>query len=192
MLKKLILTGMIALFAKSMVAQESGADRKFINRFHSFNTVQLLNGSSRTSAALTTVNGLQFNRFFTGIGVGYDYYFHTSVPLFGELRYNLLERKGRLQLFGNGGVNFVTSLSTNKAENNIGEYKAGATYGGGIDYLVMSKRQAFIIGASFSNKQYYQLVDYYVYNPVENMIENYPRKDHYSLNRIAIRIGWMF
>ena len=162
------------------------------NKFHSFNTVQILNGNTTTSLAINTVNGFQFGKLFTGIGTGFDYYFHTSVPLFLEARLNLIDRKNKLQLFANGGLSFSFSTQNKKFEYNAGPYKTGSTYGGGLDYLITSGNQAFILGVAFSNKQVIQMVNNYLWNPLLSKWENIPTKDIYSLNRIAIRLGWMF
>ncbi|MBC7423537.1 MAG: hypothetical protein H7334_08810 [Ferruginibacter sp.] len=163
-----------------------------VNKFHSFNTVQLLNGNTTTSLAINTVNGFQFGKLFTGIGTGFDYYYHTSVPLFLEARFNLIDRKNKLQLFSNGGLSFPFSTQNKKFEYNAGPYKTGSTYGAGLDYLITVGNQAFILGVAFSNKQVIQMVNNYLWNPLLNKWENIPTKDIYSFNRIAIRLGWMF
>ncbi len=163
-----------------------------INHFHSFNTVQVLNGSSTTSLAVNSVNGFQFGKFFSGIGTGFDYYYHTSVPLFIEARLDLAKRKGKLQLFGNGGLSFPFSSRNKRLEFKTGPYKTGGLYGGGLDYLIPVKKEAVIVGVAFSNKQVIQMVDNNIWNPMLNRVENIPIKDKYSLNRIAIRVGWMF
>jgi hypothetical protein len=162
------------------------------NHFHSFNTLHILNGSTTTSLAITTVNGFQFGKFFSGIGVGFDYYYHTSVPLFIEARIDLAKRKGKLQLFADGGLNFPFSGKNKKLEYKPGPYKTGSLFGAGVDYLVPVKNEAVIIGVAFSNKQVIQMVENNVWNPALNRVENIPIKDNYSLNRIAIRIGYMF
>ncbi|CAN5648193.1 hypothetical protein BH11BAC3_BH11BAC3_47710 [soil metagenome] len=177
----------------SVFAQQTGKPGMTKNGFHSFNTVSILNGSSTTSVALNTVNGLQLSQhLFTGIGVGFDYYYHTSIPVFGEIRYDLLQGNGRLQLVGNAGINFPFSKQGEKFNTKIGPYKSGAIYGAGIDYVVPVKMQALILGVSFNSKHLTQMVDNYIWDLELNNIENIPIKDKYSLNRIAIKIGWMF
>ena len=160
--------------------------------FHSLNTLQVLNGSTTTSVAINTVNGFQVKRFFAGIGTGFDYYYHVTIPLFVEARFNLGEPKGKLQLFGNGGVSFPFSSQNHNLESKYGDYKVGGAYGGGIDYLVPFKSEALIIGVAYSGKQVIQMVENNVWNPELNRMENLPIKDKYNLNRIALRVGWMF
>ena len=185
----------VVVFSFVMVYTNAQQKRNSIgwkDRFHSFNTVQIFNGSTTTSLAINTVNGLQFGKLFCGVGTGFDYYYHVSVPLFIEARYNLVKRKGTLQAFGNGGLQFPFSSQNKNFENKTGDYKTGRGYAAGLDYLISSGKEAFIIGAAFSNKQVIQMVDNNIWNPVLNIIQNFPSKEKYSLNRIAIRIGWMF
>ena len=99
-------------------AQDTRKNSSGVNSsFHSFNTVHILNGSTTTSLAINTVNGFQFGKFFSGIGTGFDYYYHISVPLFIEARIDLVKKKGKIQLFGNGGLNFPFSSQNKKLES---------------------------------------------------------------------------
>ncbi|MEP7110672.1 MAG: hypothetical protein ABI760_21950 [Ferruginibacter sp.] len=191
--RKLMLLLVITISNYGLQAQDKGRTGPgLLDHFHSFNTVHVLTGSTTTSLAVNTVNGFQFGKFYTGIGTGFDYYYHVSVPLFFEARLDLVKRKGKLQMFGNGGLSFPFSSQNKKLEFRIGEYKTGSLYGGGFDYLLPAKKEAFIMGLAFSNKQVIQMVENNIWNPVLNSVENIPIKDKYSLNRIAIRIGWMF
>lgn len=160
--------------------------------FHSFNTIQLLNGSSATSIAINSVNGFQFSRLFAGVGIGFDYYFHTTIPLFAEARYELLSRKNKLQLFANGGVSFPFSGQDDKTWNRTGHYNTGSLYGAGIDYLLPVKSKAMILGIAFSNKQVIQMLDNNIWNLMLDRVENEPIREKYALNRIALRVGLRF
>lgn len=191
MKSKLLLIGLLlgCMFGK---AQKDSKAMSWKDRFHSFNTVQVMNGSTTTSLAVNSVNGFQMGKLFCGIGTGFDYYFHVTVPLFIETRYDLVKQKGTLQVFANGGLQFAFSSQNNKFENSSGTYKTAGGYSGGLDYLMPVEGGAFILGASFSNKHVIHMADNNVWNPLLNASENIPLKENYSLNRIAIRIGWRF
>ena len=191
-MRKLLLLLLLFIAAGNLPAQKNGAVHNLWSSFHSYNTVQVLNGSSTTSFAVHSVNGFQSGRFFGGIGTGFDYYLYQSVPLFAEARFNLAQRKGTFQFFGNGGLNFAFAASGKQFEEKKGSYKTGSLFGAGLDYLVPFSKEALIVGLAFSNKQVIQMVDNNVWNPALNRTENIPTKDKYSLNRIAIRLGWMF
>ncbi len=184
---------MVVTVTHQLTAQDNiGKKNKIFNNFHSYNTIQLLNGRTTSAFAVNSVNGLQFGKFFTGIGTGFDYYYHTSIPLFIEARFDLAKPKGKFQLFANGGINFPFTAQNKKFEFKTGPYKTGGFYTAGIDYLIPVKNEAVILGAAFTYKQVIQMVDNNVWNPILNRPENIPIKEQYSLNRIAIRLGWMF
>lgn len=183
----------MTIAAGSLKAQDSTLKTSdWKSSFHSFNTVQVLNGSTTTSLAITTVNGFQFGKCFAGLGAGFDYYYHTTIPFFLEARFDLARRKGKLQLFGNAGLSIPFTAQNENQEYKSGHYKTGSLYGTGIDYLVPVKKEAVIVGLAFSNKQVIQMVDNNVWNPLLNSFENIPTEGKYAFNRIAIRIGWMF
>lgn len=189
----LLLMILTVLTACKVKAQDNDQKRLYpMFHFHSLNTIQVLNGSTTTSLAVNTVNGVQFGKLFAGIGTGFDYYYHISVPLFMEAKVDLLSIKGKLQLFGNSGLNFPFAAQNNKLEYKNGNYKTGHLFGAGIDYLIPVKKDAVIAGIAFSNKTIIQMTDNNIWNPILNRIENIPIRDKYSLNRIALRVGWMF
>jgi hypothetical protein len=51
-------------------------------KFHSINAVGVSNGEKGGHLLLQTVNGLAFKNWYSGIGVGADYYQYKSYPLF--------------------------------------------------------------------------------------------------------------
>jgi hypothetical protein len=180
------LIGLFVVVIASAAAQVSTKGNDRLARFHSYNTVQLLNGSNSTSVALVSVNGFQLNHFFTGIGVGYDYYFRRTAPLFAEVRYDFGNHKRKLQLFADFGANFLVDKK-NGAQNN----KTGRYWSTGFDYYIPVHKDAFTIGVGYSSKQVIYFGDNFLVLPVEGW-QNVPIKYDYLLNRIAIRCGWVF
>ena len=186
MIKLFILIGLFVIVIANAVAQVSGKNKDRNGKFNSYNTVQLLNGSTSTSAAIVSVNGFQFNRFFTGVGVGCDYYFRRTVPLFAEVRYDVLGNKRKLQLFADYGANFLVD-KTNGSQNS----KTGRYWSTGFDYFIPVHKDAFTIGLGYSSKQVIYFGNNFLVLPVEGW-QNIPIKYDYLLNRIAIRFGWVF
>jgi len=172
-------------------AQQNAAEKK-PSSFHSYNSVQLLNGNTTTTISLHSVNGMQWDKFFAGIGVGFDYYYHTTLPLFAEVRYDVVGITRKLQAFVNGGVHFPFSTLNRKFEYKTGDYKTGKLIAAGLDYYIPVKKDAVIFGVAYSRKQVIQMADNNVWNPVTNSIQNIPVKDDYRLNRIWIKLGWVF
>ena len=186
-MKKLsVFIGLFVIGIVNAVAQVPGKVNERTGKFHSYNTVQLLNGSTSTSAAISSVNGFQFNRFFSGVGVGYDYYFRRTVPFFAEVRYNVLGDKRKLQLFADYGTNFLVDKSNGSQDNKTGRY-----WSTGFDYFIPVHKDALTIGLGYSSKQVIYFGDNFIGIPVVGW-QNVPVKYDYLLNRIAIRFGWVF
>lgn len=160
--------------------------------FHSYNSVQLLNGGSTVSASIHSVNGWQLGKLFAGVGAGFDYYYHRSVPLFLEARYDLFGRQRKLQLFVNGGIHIPYGNKNTKENWKTGDFKTGRLLATGIDYFIPMKKDAFIVGVAYSQKNITQMVDNNIWNPILNRIENEPIKEAYEFNRVWIKLGWVF
>ena len=186
MKKVSILIGLIVVVLACVKAQSNNKSKAILSKFHSYNTVQLLNGSTSTSAAIISVNGFQFNRFFTGVGVGYDYYFRRTIPLFAEARYNIGRNKRKLQLFADFGASFLVDKNNGNQSSKTGRY-----WSTGFDYYIPVHKDAFTIGVGYSSKQVIYYGDNFMVLPVVGW-QNVPIKYDYQLNRIAIRMGWVF
>lgn len=193
MIKSFFFIFLIVLFSGKAFAQLPTKHKMGeLPQFKSYNTIQVLNGSTTTSMGVFSVNGIQSKRIFIGLGLGYDYYYLRSIPLFLEARYNLAGKVRKVQVFANGGANFAVKQSNKLFENKTGPYKIGRYWSTGFDYYVPIKSFAFTLGLAYSTKQIIQMVDSYSWNPTLGRIDNIPIKEDYGLNRIAIRMGWMF
>jgi len=51
-------------------------------RFSSVNVMGVGSGSNGESFVLSTINGISKDKWFTGVGVGLDYYRYRSIPVF--------------------------------------------------------------------------------------------------------------
>ena len=112
MKKKLFILSFLTFVALFSFAQKSTG----IYRFHSINSVALVNGSNSVSAALQSVNGFQKNNWFAGIGAGLDYYLYRTVPVFADVRYSLGKKRNKFFAYADGGINISwieNSLSGN-------------------------------------------------------------------------------
>ena len=178
----------------TLLAQQPSVKKKsdLFKNYHSYNSIQLLTGSSSTSLSWHSVNGFSKGKFFGGIGTGMDYYYKTSVPLFAEARFDIAGVKRKLQLFANGGVHIPYGNINKKEPSKTDDFKTGRLLAAGFDYYVPVKKNAIVIGLAYSQKQLTQMVDYTTWNPVLNELENVPIKELYSFNRYWIKIGYVF
>ncbi len=160
--------------------------------FHSYNSVQALMGKTNNSASVHSVNGVQLNKMFAGIGLGFDYYYHTSVPLFLELRCDITNKQKKLQAFVDGGLHLPFGNINKVDRNKTGDFRSGRLLAAGFDYYIPVKKNAFILGVAYSQKKMTQMVDNNIWNPSVNHVENVPVKEVYEFNRIWLKMGWVF
>src|SRR5687768_648308 len=103
MSKKYMVALLCTLITVSLDAQEASG-KKY--KFHSINSVVLVNGNNAISAALQTVNGFQKGPWFAGVGLGLDYYLYRTVPLFADVRYEFGKNKNKFFVYGDAGMHF--------------------------------------------------------------------------------------
>jgi hypothetical protein len=187
------------LLAFSSVAIFSFAQKQRTSyKFHSINNISLLNGENEVSAALQSVNGFQKGNWFSGIGVGLDYYIHRSVPLFAEVRYEYGKRKNKFFAFADGGINFDWIKENNnegpvfiwEGPNNSSEFHNGVYADAGLGYLVGLRKGSggLLLSLAYSHKSLKETVTYQDWRTQQPMTDSY----EYKLNRIAIKVGWKF
>jgi len=179
------------------IAVHAGAQKKFSSyKFHSINSVLLLNGENEVSAGLQSVNGFQKGNWFAGIGLGLDYYIYRTVPLFADLRYEYGKKKNRFFSYADGGINFqwVEKYYNDRVAiwegiNSNDKYLNGVFADAGLGYLVgMKKGNGIVLSLGYSYKSLHQKTSYQDWRTQEWLTDEY----HYNLNRIVIKAGWRF
>ena len=95
-------------------------------KFRSINSVDLLMGEGALGLGLQTVNGIAYNKFYSGIGFGVDYYNYKSYPLFFDQRI-YFGYYSKAFAYGDLGYNFAAK----KPGKDIGYYD-GSHFKGGI------------------------------------------------------------
>lgn len=138
--------------------------------------------------SLTMVNGWQWRqRFFAGLGLGYEHYDRGVMPLFAEAKYMFgTESFSPFLSFRIGYAFPMEKKEQNDYYGNVTE-----TYGGillnpeaGIRIAVGSK-SAFIAGIGYN----YQELSY---REAYNIWGNYDKKVFTNYNRISVRLGFIF
>lgn len=165
-------------------------------RFHSINSLSLLNGANEVSAGLQTVNGFQKKNFFLGIGLGLDYYIYRSVPLFADFRYDFGKGKNKFFAYTDGGINF--EWAEDHAANpviiwdgvsNLGTFYNGIYSDAGFGYKTSKKYNAgLVLSLGYSYKSLKKTVCYQDWRTREWLTDIY----RYHLSRVVIRVGWSF
>lgn len=187
----------------SVLTIAAPAQQKAKTAFHSLQQVGMINGDGAVSAMIQTVNGLSFDQWFAGAGVGLDFYRYRSVPVFLDVkRYFDLKNRNSLFVYGDGGYNIPWAKRT-EPEFTIwswpteinNDYKGGAYWDAGIGYAVRFKRNnSMLLSAGYSYKRFSETrTTKTIIGGVAGNIENIDvRRYEYDFRRVMIKIGWEF
>ena len=164
-------------------------------KFSSQQYVGLLEGEKGSAFQLQTVNGLKYKTWFTGIGVGLDYYTYRSVPLFLSINKEFLLGRNSIYALLDGGYNFPWYKREEGRGNNFisSDFSGGFYWSGGVGYkiAVNKNRDAVLLnlGYSFKHMQEMQEMPVFCINPpCDSMFEKYD----YKLNRLSLKLGYQF
>ena len=171
-------------------AQQNNANHLF--QFHSINNVGLLEGQAGSAFQLQTINGVQHQSWFAGIGVGLDYYRYRTIPLFIDVRKEFGEKKNKFFVYADAGINFSWVTDKQKmlyATND--KFKNGFYFDAGAGYKIsVNKNNSLLLSVGYSFKKVEEDNITYFITPGWPIIS--PEKYDYSLNRLVIKIGWEF
>ncbi len=163
-------------------------------KFNSINTGGIIIGENRSYGLFQTVNGLMYQKWFAGIGAGYDYYYYTTIPLFIDAR-RYLGKRNKGFLYADLGYNFP---GKNKPGKEISSSYSSYHFTGGVysdigaGYRIkFIKKSSLLISGGYSYKTIHNKIG--VTNPCliapcpEN-ISNY----NYDFSRIVLKAGIQF
>ena len=152
---------LLLLFSMQTVAQT--AEDKLA--FKSINSIGLLTGGRGEASSLQTVGGLHIKKWFAGIGIGLDYYETRTIPLFIDLRRNLLQKQKTPFLYVDAGTNFIWKKSIDTYYQPT-RSRPQLFYDAGIGYKIPVKNKtAFIFSAGYSVKKIKQTINSYYWLP---------------------------
>jgi hypothetical protein len=75
-------------------------------KFSSINQVGILKGSSDQTYQFQTINGVKYQTWFAGVGVGLEEYYLKTIPLFVDVRKSLFLDKASPFVYANLGASF--------------------------------------------------------------------------------------
>jgi hypothetical protein len=165
--------------------------------FRSINLVGMTEGDEGTAFQLQTINGAQYKGWFAGLGVGLDYYGTRSVPLFLDLRKDILNRKNTPFVYANAGVNYVWQTTSEKNIYSKSSFDSKLYYDFGIGYKAgIGRNNALLLSLGYSEKDILEKMSSYVW-PVAiytSAVYVKPTEDRYSytLRRLSLKFGWEF
>ena len=185
----------IFLLVFTSVRSQTIIKNKAVIKFQSSLQAGSLFGQSGTKPALTisTINGVKFNQWFAGVGIGIDYYgLKRSIPLFAAVQKNLSSKSNTFFLYGNAGHNFAWLKDAEKMKSVVNYNQTGGLfYDAGFGYkFKISRNNYFSISAGYSFKE---VKEKYAYPCI--FCENYippTQTDNYKFRTVAIKFNWWF
>ena len=123
--------------------------------FSSINQVGVLTGAAGESATIQTINGVQINKWFTGIGAGINYYGMRSIPVFADVRKTFGNKPNSPFVYADAGVNFPWETSNQLQQKGYEKSDIiGPFYDVGVGYKLSGKHnRAILISAGYSYKK---------------------------------------
>ena len=148
----------------------------------------IVTGESGTDLQLQFVNGVTYKILFAGAGIGLDYYYERSVPLFLDLRGKIFNRPSAPFLFADGGYSFLWQKTKEVNQSNS---SGGWFYELGIGYEIhIYKKLKLLFSSGYSYKSFSTTINTmpWILPPPKEAISNYD----YSLRRISLKAGFSF
>ena len=175
------------------LAQKTGNEKRI--RFHSINQVGVLAGSSDAALQLQTINGIKNKTWFTGLGIGLDYYYSRSVPFFLDARKNIFNKSITPFIYADGGYQFPWPSKKDEDVTWWGDEKTegGLYYELGIGYKTpVFKKMQLLFSAGYSYKHLSKTVNSVPWLSLRPAPPESYEKYEYSFRRIAIKAGLSF
>jgi len=162
--------------------------------FHSVIKGGFTKGKSDASFQIQNINGVQCKTWFGGIGFGIDDYYPGSVPIFAEVKKDILNKPSTAFVYADIGSQKI--LTANKSMDNVGDdenFKGGLYYNFGAGYkLIVAKKISLLLNGGYSVKeyssQYTTVYPCYAAQPCPELTS----KTEYILTRFSLQLGFMF
>lgn len=178
-------------FLVLFTVKATGQNKKI--KFSSINQVGLLSGSTGEAFMLQTINGLKKDNWFAGLGTGLDFYRERTIPLFLDIRRDLIifNRINTPFIYADAGMNFSWLKATQREQKQFPTSSPGLVYDVGIGWKLSGKHnRGYIFSAGYSFKQVKEKVKYLWWSAptVRLESENYERYT-YLYRRIVVKVG---
>jgi hypothetical protein len=160
--------------------------------FSSINQGGFLTGERGSSLLLQTINGVQYKTWFAGVGVGLDFYKTRGIPLFLDIRKNILNKASTPFIYMDGGIHFTWPTEKDKGVNNTQKFNNGLYYDAGLGYKAgLGNTHALLLSVGYSLKK---IEEKYVPFQVcpGGCGPTYNEQYNYTLNRLSLKVGWQF
>lgn len=160
--------------------------------FSSINQAGVLTGEAGSFFQVQTINGMRYNTWFAGVGVGLDYYKKRGIPVFLDVRKDILNKPSTPFVYADGGIHYSWVVEEDQPWGGITRTFSNDFYNDiGIGYKVSLKdQQAVLLSAGYSHKSVKETTTYTQScpscPPTRKEIYNY------TFNRLTLKLGYRF
>jgi hypothetical protein len=158
--------------------------------FRSINLLGAVTGAQRDAPIIQTINGVAFNTWSTGVGVGIDQYSERSIPLFVDVRKSFGKGFNKAFAYVDGGINFTWLNSLDRESRSFPDYDQPSWYyDAGVGWKIpLGTKTAFLLSAGFTLKQ---LKGHRTaYGPtIGGRLNEYEEKFENTYRRISVKFG---
>ena len=165
-------------------------------QFQTLNQVGFLKGHNNDALQYQSINGIRYNGYSLGIGVGVDHYYYRTVPVFGEVRKELFDKKESPFIYAALGSSLPWIKDVNANTWQRSEFSKGIFYEAGIGYKVPVKGRLFLnLSVGYSQKSLHERQYTKVYRdfpPYDTDIWSNAMTFDYTFRRISVKVGLGF
>ena len=185
MIKNVFLWLAAVLLCTAAFAQQDTAAKQW--KFYSVNSFGTMAGDNGSALTVQSINGLRYKTFSAGIGIGIDNYLTRTIPLFLDIRKDLLNRPQTPFVYIDGGTHFPWT-GTQKTWATI-ETHPGFYYDLGIGYRFPLEQNSLMLSIGYSMKSYTEDVTTPTF-----CSSCPPHEEHFQYNfrRISLKAGVRF
>lgn len=186
---KLIITLFLSLFFLSTTFGQDNSLKKKPG-FSSINQVGILVGARGESALVQSINGIKKDKWFAGFGAGIDFYIERGVPLFIDIRRDLINGRNPLFLYADIGMYFPWLNFIQKEQKLHSKISPGGFYDIGVGWQLKGKNnRSFLLSAGYGCKQVYEKATFQSWNPTITGLTNTSETYNYQYRRLVLKVG---
>jgi len=188
-----VLIRCVLVISAQEAKQEQPAKKGCSCAFSPIIQVGILHGSKGGYFQAQAINGIRYKTWYAGLGIGVDYYYRLSIPLFVDVRKYFFDKPGMLFLYADAGIDMPVGKKekVNNWTQTQNVYSNGFYGDGGIGYALggAHSKKPLLISAGYS----YKNVTYK--NESINGCAGIPCSDYYYtykkyFHRLTVKLGF--
>ncbi len=191
-MKKIIFLLLLIVLLQDLYAQV----KKSTWKFTSMNAMGILYGENGSSFTMSSVNGVRKKNLAVGIGINYDQYLYTTLPVYAEVRKHFGNKSWKPFVYADLGASIPLKNSSlpSKWANGTEAYDLEiglfTELGMGFEKMITTTT-AFYMQTGYTEKQFAYYSSSNFVNPLFNQTPTTNRYDYYY-RRIAFKMGIRF